>query len=362
MRFPSLVSDRWFVRRTAAAVLAMAAASLTAGGVPAAELRLRRQCAGEGAVVKLGDVAEIFSADRKEVDRLASIELFPAPMAPQQRFLRVRELQDLLLLRGVNLAEHTFSGSSQVAVEGRGRTAPAETAQSLPAGVVRRIRQRLCEAVAQYLKDHAAADQPWIVEAELSEAEAKLIADAGHKVSVGGGSPPWTGAQRFVITVAAAKGPAQFPLDAQVSLPATVVVAARALARGALIHQSNVELAHETADDGGDFRNLADVVGKEATRAIAAGKPLTRDAVRPPILVRRGEVVTVYSRASGIRIRTMARAHDDGGEGELVAVEPLTDRNTFFARVSGIREVEVYARSPQAETLETGQPGTLLRR
>ena len=114
-----------------------------------------------------------------------------------------------------------------------------------------------------------------------------------------------------------------------------------------------------TGDGGGDFHTLADVVGKETTRAIAAGKPLTRDAVRPPVLVRRGEVVTVYARAAGIRIRTMARARDDGGEGELVAVEPLTDRNTFFARVSGIREVEVFARSPRAETLEAGQPGTL---
>ena len=103
------------------------------------------------------------------------------------------------------------------------------------------------------------------------------------------------------------------------------------------------------------------MIGKETTRAIAAGKPLTHDAVRPQLLVRRGEVVTVYARAAGIRIRTMARARDDGGEGELVAVETLTDRSTFFARVSGIREVEVYARAPRAEVSQSGQPGTLVR-
>ena len=32
----------------------------------------------------------------------------------------------------------------------------------------------------QYLKEHAAADQPWIVEAELSDAEARPVADAGR--------------------------------------------------------------------------------------------------------------------------------------------------------------------------------------
>ena len=71
----------------------------------------------------------------------------------------------------------------------------------------------------------------------------------------------------------------------------------------------------------------------------------TTDALRTPALVRRGDVVTVYARSAGIRVRTAARARDDGSQGDLVSVESLLDRSTFFARVSGIREVEVYARS-----------------
>ena len=61
-----------------------------------------------------------------------------------------------------------------------------------------------------------------------------------------------------------------------------------------------------------------------------AGKPLAQDELHAPFLVRRGEVVTVYARAAGIRIRTVARTRDDGGEGELVAVESLTDRRAFY--------------------------------
>ena len=98
-----------------------------------------------------------------------------------------------------------------------------------------------------------------------------------------------------------------------------------------MIHQSDVELAHASPEERGDFHAFVNVIGKEATQAIAAGKPLTQNAIRPQVLVRRGEVVTVWARASGIRIRTMARARDDGGDGELVAVETLTDRGTFFA-------------------------------
>ncbi len=341
---------------------ALAAAWFAAGTATAAEVRLRAQCTATGPVVKLGDVAEIFTADRRQADRLAAIELFPAPLAPQQRFLQVRELQDLLVLRGVNLTEHSFSGSSQVTVQGRVQAARTEApaAAALPVAAVRKINQRICEAVAQYLREHAEAGGQWIVEAQLSDADAHAVAEGGRKLTISGGSPPWIGAQQFTVSVTSPKGPLRFTLDAQVSLPATVVVAARALGRGMVIHPSDVEMAHAAVDGGGgDFHAIADVIGKETTAAIAAGKPLTQDAVRPQLLVRRGEVVSVYARAAGIRIRTMARARDDGGEGELVAVETLTDRSTFFARVSGIREVEVFVRAPRAEVSQSGQPATL---
>jgi flagella basal body P-ring formation protein FlgA len=347
-----ILHHKWLAAALAAM---MAAAAWTAADASrGAELRLRAQCTARGPVVKLGDVAEIFAADRQQVERLAAIELFPAPLAPQQRFLGVRELQDLLVLRGVNLTEHAFSGSSQITVQSRSPEARIETPQNLAPTVLRKVNQQVCQAVVQYLKEHAAANQPWIVEAQLSEAEARAVADAGRAVTISGGSPPWTGAQQFYVSAAAPKAPLRFPLNAQVTLPASVVVTSRALGRGVVIHAGDVELAPAAPGEhgDGDFHSLAEVVGKETTQAVAAGKPLAQDEIHAPFLVRRGEVVTVYARAAGIRIRTVARSRDNGGEGELVAVESLADRSTFFARVSGIREVEVYARAPRTEAAE----------
>jgi len=48
----------------------------------------------------------------------------------------------------------------------------------------------------------------------------------------------------------------------------------------------------------------------------------------------------------------LGRAHDNGSLGELVAVESLADRSTYFARVSSVREVEVYARSAKADRVD----------
>ena len=53
--------------------------------------------------------------------------------------------------------------------------------------------------------------------------------------------------------------------------------------------------------------------------------------------------MTVYARSAGLRVRTTARAKDDGSVGDLIAVDSLLNKQSFFARVSGIQEVEVFA-------------------
>ena len=104
----------------AAAVLAVALGIGVGEAAPvaAAELQLLAQCQVHAGVVRLGDVAEIYGADPRQADALRAIELFPSPPPGRPRFLPVREVQDLLLLRGIILTEHHFSGSSQVTING----------------------------------------------------------------------------------------------------------------------------------------------------------------------------------------------------------------------------------------------------
>ena len=78
-------------------------------------------------------------------------------------------------------------------------------------------------------------------------------------------------------------------------------------------------------------------------RNIPVGQTLDGNFVHPPLLVRAGEVVTVFGRNGGILVRMPARARENGGEGDLVSVESLLDRQTFLARVSALHEVEVFA-------------------
>ena len=335
------------LKRLTRILLGLAAWSLAVAGGLAAELRLRPQCVVGGGLVKLGDLAQIVAADPRQAAGLAALELFPAPPAHEQRFIGVRELQDLLLLHGVNLAEHQFSGSSQVTVTAAAAvTAPArpQPAATMSVAAAQRADHRLCEAVVKYLQKTASDRQAWSVEVKLSETQARLLADPAWPINIAGGQAPWTGPQRFEVTVRTAKGEERFGLEAQVCVPTPLVTALRGLSRGSIIREADVELQPAATGAGAGFHSLAEVLGREVTRAVAAGKPLLPDDLRPPLAVHRGEVVTVYANAAGIRIRTTARARDEGGEGELVSVQSLLDHSTYYARVSGIREVEVFAR------------------
>jgi len=323
--------------------VALAMLALGSTSARAAELRLRSQCQSRGPVVTLGDVAEIFAVDPQQAETLAAVELFPAPAGPGQRFVRLRELQDLLLLRGVNLAEHRFSGASQIAITGGHVAACAQTEPALSFSAARKANRRIHDAVVQYLQQQVSAERAWNVEVELDERQARSAADPASTISIAGGSPPWTGRQRFDVTVDSAGGSLRFPLDVRIDSPPPVVVAARALPPGMIVQPGDVELRPAAA---GDERfevvyALDEVLGMQTTRALPEGKIVESKSLRAPLLVRRRDPVTVYAHCPGVQVRTTARALDDGSLGETIRVESLSERKVYLARIIGVREAEV---------------------
>jgi flagella basal body P-ring formation protein FlgA len=230
---------------------------------------------------------------------------------------------------------------------------------ALAAVTVRQAERRIRDALLQYLSEHAPDAQPWTVDFTLADAQARRVTAWDGRITVRGGQPPWIGPQRFEIVLdskdRSARGPEdardRFVLDVRVSLPPAIVITTRSLPRGALIRSADVRLHHgRTLDVHNEaYHSIDEVVGRETTRAIPAEEMIRQSWVRQPLLIRRGEIITVYARSAGIRVRTLARARDDGSLGALIAVESLTDRKGYFARVSGVQEAEVYARPTQAD-------------
>ena len=317
-----------------------------------AEIQLKPQAAATAAVVRLDDVAEILSNDPQAIVGLGSIELFPAPAVGAQRFVRLREIQERLVSHGINLAEHSFSGASQVSVSVA--QAPKEKKplpeRRAPAPHGDRAEQAIEATIVHYLEEQVTAAADWTVAVELEDEQARQVTQAGKPLSVQGGASPWIGEQQFEVAFASPEGLRQVSVKAQVSLPPAIVVCRQAVARGTVLCEADVSLQQVDASQITQdlYSAVEEVLGKQTTRALQPGQPLVKSDVRSPLLVHRGEVVTIYSRAAGVQIRTAGRARDEGSLGDLVTIESLSDRKTFFARVSGIQEAEVFASASMA--------------
>jgi flagella basal body P-ring formation protein FlgA len=313
-----------------------------------AEFDLRSECHVRGAMIVLGDVAEVRAADPRQASSLAAIELFPVPPAGRQRFLRMREIQDLLVLRGIDIAEHHFSGASQVAILAEPEAAAP---RGLAPALLKKAEHDASEAIARYLRQQSPRHEAWVVSVELDGEAARVVLGAAGRILVHGR----TAGDRFTLVLDSQGRSQTLEVDARVALPPPVVVAARAISRGVLIQAEDLELQTGLAGDPSEtFGAVPEVVGQETLRSIGKGRAITRDSLRSPLAVRRGELITVYARSAGIRIRTIGRAHDDGSVGDLVAVESLWDRKTYTARVCGIQEAEVFARPVEAERVAAG--------
>jgi flagella basal body P-ring formation protein FlgA len=328
---------------------------LCGAAAKSAVIQLRGEARVAGAIVRLGDVADVFDADEATAKQLASIELAIAPSDASEKTLKSREIQDTLAARGLDLGGHTFSGAAAVRVVSGEAKAAAGRTRRVNTTEMRLAQRRAQEAILAYLKDQVADGEEWNAEVKLSDAQARQLAQTTSPITVAGGQEPWTGTQQFEL---AAKGLEPLTVEAQVSLPPAVVVAVRPLARGDIVRASDVTLERGkagakkvgVADSG--FDSVESVVGYEVTRPIAAGAVLTPASARKPLLVQRGEVVTVHAYSSGVHLKTTARSRQAGSDGDLVEVESLTDRARYFARVSGVQQVEVFAAAGRARSEE----------
>lgn len=91
----------------------------------AAEIALKANVDATRAIVRLGDVAEVKSADDKLAALLNDLALFPSPTPGRTRMLHVRELRELMALNGIATGDVRFSGSRLVRV-GAIRELPAK--------------------------------------------------------------------------------------------------------------------------------------------------------------------------------------------------------------------------------------------
>jgi flagella basal body P-ring formation protein FlgA len=102
-----------------------------------------------------------------------------------------------------------------------------------------------------------------------------------------------------------------------------IVVPAHDIARGDTITEN--DLTYATVDGAslmsGVPTRIEEVKGMQARRTLSAGQPFRGDDVRRPIVITKGQTVTMEFYAPGVQLTAMGRAMSEGGVGDTVTVQ-----------------------------------------
>lgn len=379
--------------RTALLILAL----LATPAAFAAEIVLREVSTPFGSIVRLGDVATIDTQDESERERLAQLPLMTAPAPGTQQYVRRQAIRELLEAIGERLEYHRFSGAESIEISGS--QAPAEpfaverTEPLTPRWRPKQPRTSAPEASVGFRGDRWTPEAPArLTNRQRQEILDELIGAANRAASAAGFAPTLransiqamrvedeilrglTGAEATLVDPRTVRPGAESPVRFRSAhttevLPVRfgevrqVVVASRSVRRGELLTSANTELRLEDELDNAAvptdaFRGLAEVAGLEASRGLRVGEPLTPAECVGPVLVRRGEPVTVSSGVGRIRVRLRGVARADGREGDFVSVE-IHDGDRINAQVTGPRELAVLSGRPTPQIAAAYREGII---
>ena len=118
---------------------------------------------------------------------------------------------------------------------------------------------------------------------------------------------------------------------------AQVAVPGRDIARGETIGQSDLVYMSATPSPlrVGVLTSMNDLSGMQARRYLRAGEMVMASDVRRPVVVTKGETVTMTFDAPGISLTSTGRALSQGGIGEIVTVINPVSFRQVMATVTG---------------------------
>ena len=124
-----------------------------------------------------------------------------------------------------------------------------------------------------------------------------------------------------------------------------IVVLAKPLSSGAVITADALRLQElDTANlSYGYFTQPEQAIGKVLRKSLAGGNILTPDALEAPYAIKRGQQVTLLSRAGTIEVRADGKALSNAADGERVRVESGASRRIVegVARSGSVVEVNL---------------------
>lgn len=97
-------------------------------------------------------------------------------------------------------------------------------------------------------------------------------------------------------------------------------VLVRDIARGEIIADADLEWSQAVSPAGLYLDAAEDIVGKEARRPLRQGAGVRKNDIASPILIRRGDIVTMLIEKPGLRLTQAGVAEQNGAVGDIVDI------------------------------------------
>jgi len=153
-----------------------------------------------------------------------------------------------------------------------------------------------------------------------------------------------TGGKRQTVAVSCS-GPQTWTVyvPVQIVSRAQVLVATRNLSAGSVLGAADLRL--ESRDTAALAQGYVEdpliASGQVLARPLAAGAVLSPAALRRAALVKRGDLITLVSRAGSFEVRAQGKALADGATGERLAVENTASHRVVQGQVRADGAVEI---------------------
>ncbi|MFQ5563001.1 MAG: flagellar basal body P-ring formation chaperone FlgA [Parvularculaceae bacterium] len=145
---------------------------------------------------------------------------------------------------------------------------------------------------------------------------------------------PVTG--RFIVRLRAGDGGPLFALAGTARERVAFPVPVREFERGETLREDDIDFV-ESAEvrPNAYIRDADELIGKETRRPLRKGAPVRPSDVVAPVLVKRGELVTMTYSVEGLRLTHMGVALDSGAKGEVIDIRNVRSERVLKAAVSG---------------------------
>ncbi|MBD8890417.1 flagellar basal body P-ring formation chaperone FlgA [Roseibium litorale] len=155
------------------------------------------------------------------------------------------------------------------------------------------------------------------------------------------------------LSVATGNGIQQLSLTGQATELMEVAVLSQPLRRGSVLKPQDLTLVRQPRArvPANALTSPEEVAGLAARNNLRAGAPLLKTDFERPILIARGEKVTITYELPGLKLTTRGQALEDGAEGDVIDIQNLQSKRTIPGVVLSRGQVRVTSASPVLASL-----------